>query len=203
MFQRFDDEALAAVQATQNEAIGLGHNHLGTEHLLLGIIANPYTRAAHLLTAQGVDADVVRQGIAKVLPIPDRPFRDPAPLLSTLGIDLDEIRRRAETTFGADTVRRVAVREARRRRRRLRFRRCVPIAPSPLGLDPFGFTPRAKHTLELAAEEADQRRQLVTPTHLLLGVLIEGRGLAWDILAQAGVSLPHLTDAARTALDET
>lgn len=203
MFQRFDDEALAAVQATQNEAIGLGHNHLGTEHLLLGIIANPDTRAAHLLTAQGVDADVVRQGIAKVLPIPDRPFRDPAPLLSTLGIDLDEIRRRAETTFGADTVRRVAVREARRRRRRLRFRRCVPIAPSPLGLDPFGFTPRAKHTLELAAEEADQRRQLVTPTHLLLGVLIEGRGLACDILAQAGVSLPHLTDAARTALDET
>lgn len=136
------------------------------------------------------------------MPVPDRPFPDPARLLSTLGINLDEIRRRAETTFGADTVRRVAVRQTRRRRRQYRFRRCVPIAPSPLGVDALGFTPRAKHTLDLAAKEADRRHQLVSPTYLLLGILIEGKGLACDILAQAGVSLPHLTDAARTALDQ-
>jgi ATP-dependent Clp protease ATP-binding subunit ClpA len=204
VFDRFDDHALAALQDAQAQAIGLGHNYVGTEHLLLGIVINPDTTASHLLTAAGVDAEVIRRGIAKVVPIPDRPFRDPAPLLSTLGIDLDEVRRRAESTFGADTVRRVAVQEAHRRRRdrRFRFRRCVPIAPSPLGLDPLGFTPRAKHTLELAAKEADQRHPPATPTHLLLGILIEGKGLACDILADADVSLPDLTTAARTALDQ-
>ncbi len=204
MFDRFDDHALATVQTAQAQAIGLGHNYLGTEHLLLGISAKPDTSAARLLAAAGVDAEVIRQGIAKAVPIPDRPFRDPAPLLSTLGIDLDEVRRRAESTFGADTVRRVAVREAQRRRRgrRFPFRRCVAIAPSPLGLDPLGFTPRAKHTLELAAKEADQRHQPVTPTHLLLGVLIEGKGLACEILAEAGISLPDLYRPASTALDQ-
>ncbi len=202
MFERFTRAARDVVVRAQHEAADLGHDYLGTEHLLLGLIANPDTTAAHLLTARGVDAEVIDLGIAKVVPIPNRPFRDPAPLLSTLGIDLDEIRRRAETTFGADTVRRVAVREAQRRRRRLRFRRCVSIAPSPLGLDPFGFTPRARHTLELAAKEADLRRQPVSPTHLLLGVLIERKGLACEILAQAGVSLPHLTDDIRTAIDQ-
>ena len=202
MFERFDDHALAALQATQTEAIGLGHTYLGTEHLLLGIIANPDTTAARLLTTQNVDAQTIRDGIAKVVPVPDRPLPDPARLLSTLGINLDDIRRRAETTFGADTVRRVAVRQTQRRRRPHRFRRCVPIAPSPLGVDALGFTPRAKHTLDVAAKEADRRHQAVTPTHLLLGILTEGKGLACDILTQADASLPRLTDAARTALDQ-
>ncbi len=203
MFQRFDDQAIAALQAAQAQAIGLGHNYLGTEHLLLGIATDPGTAATRLLAAHRVDAEVIRQGIAKAVPIPERPFRDPAPLLCTLGIDLDEVRRRAESTFGADTVRRVAIREAqRRRRRRLRSRRCAPIAPSPLGADPLGFTPRAKHSLELAAREAERRRQPVTPTHLLLGVLIEGKGLACQILADVGVSLPDVTTATRTGLEE-
>jgi hypothetical protein len=141
VFDRFDDHALAALQDAQAQAIGLGHNYVGTEHLLLGIVINPDTTASHLLTAAGVDAEVIRRGIAKVVPIPDRPFRDPAPLLSTLGIDLDEVRRRAESTFGADTVRRVAVQEAQRRRRdrRFRFRRCVPIAPRPPRPGPPGL----------------------------------------------------------------
>jgi ATP-dependent Clp protease ATP-binding subunit ClpC len=51
VFGRFDDHALAALQAAQAEATGLGHNYLGTEHLLLGIVTNPDTAAAHLLAA--------------------------------------------------------------------------------------------------------------------------------------------------------
>jgi Clp amino terminal domain, pathogenicity island component len=35
VFERFDAEAHAAVEAARSEATGLGHNYLGTEHLLL------------------------------------------------------------------------------------------------------------------------------------------------------------------------
>ncbi|MDA8229221.1 MAG: ATP-dependent Clp protease ATP-binding subunit [Desulfitobacterium hafniense] len=53
----------------------------------------------------------------------------------------------------------------------------------------IGFTPRVKKVLELANEEA--RRQGVTyvgTEHLLLGLILEGEGIAARILANVGVS---------------
>jgi ATP-dependent Clp protease ATP-binding subunit ClpA len=202
VFGRFDDDALAVVEAAQREATSLGHNYLGTEHLLLGIVAAPDTAGARLVTERGVDAEGIRRALKEKLGVPLREFHSPAPLLASLGIDIEEVRRRAEATFGAETVRRVAVREARRRRWRLRRRQCAsPVAPSALAWGTVRFTPRVKHTVELAAEQADRRHQPITPTHLLLGVLIEGQGLACEILADAGIDLPDLITAAQASLD--
>jgi ATP-dependent Clp protease ATP-binding subunit ClpC len=49
---------LAAEEARQ-----LNHEYIGTEHILLGLVAEDSSVAAHLLRAQGVHANVIRQGI--------------------------------------------------------------------------------------------------------------------------------------------
>ena len=66
MFQRFDDHALAAVQAAQAEATGLGHNYIGTEHLLLGLRRTTDGRAAELLAGRGVELDSLRAVVVEL-----------------------------------------------------------------------------------------------------------------------------------------
>jgi RNA polymerase sigma factor (sigma-70 family) len=59
------------------------------------------------------------------------------------------------------------------------------------------LTPRAKQMIFLAAEEMkSQGEQSIRPTHLLLGLLIEGEGIGAGLLRSLGVSLLQ----ARTAL---
>ena len=41
VFERLDDQPRAATEAAHSAATGLGHNYLGTEHLLLGISPTP------------------------------------------------------------------------------------------------------------------------------------------------------------------
>ena len=43
MFERFTDRARHAVVAAQEEARRLGHTYIGTEHLLLGLLARAAT----------------------------------------------------------------------------------------------------------------------------------------------------------------
>ena len=49
------DLVRAAVAAGEREARGMGHNYLGTEHVLLGLLAQRDGAAAHALETLGVD----------------------------------------------------------------------------------------------------------------------------------------------------
>ena len=51
--QRFTDRARRVVREAQNAAVELGHDHLGTEHLLLGILDSPRCLAARVLADAG------------------------------------------------------------------------------------------------------------------------------------------------------
>ena len=53
MFERFSDQAARAVELARSEAGRLGHGHVGTEHLLLGILAEGDNLAATSLQASG------------------------------------------------------------------------------------------------------------------------------------------------------
>ena len=67
---------------------------------------------------------------------------------------------------------------------------------------PFSrFTPRAKHSISAAAEEARERRHhLVIPEHLALGLLHEPEGLAAKGIEALGVPLDSARDALVAAL---
>jgi len=72
MFERFHPEARAAVAHAQDEATRSGHREIGTEHLLLGLLARP-GHAADALTAAGADVANLRAGL------PGREAEQPEP----------------------------------------------------------------------------------------------------------------------------
>jgi ATP-dependent Clp protease ATP-binding subunit ClpC len=63
MFERFSDRARRVVVAAQQEARELGHDYIGTEHLLLGVINEGHGLAMKALESLGVDAVRLRERV--------------------------------------------------------------------------------------------------------------------------------------------
>jgi hypothetical protein len=55
----FSDGAKAAIEFTLAEALRLGHNYIGTEHLLLGLYVQPPSGAVQVLDSLGLDRDAL------------------------------------------------------------------------------------------------------------------------------------------------
>jgi Clp amino terminal domain, pathogenicity island component len=62
---RFSAEAKQAIRAAVDEALMLGHNYIGTEHLLLAILTNPASRAAKVLGSFGASYESVKADLAR------------------------------------------------------------------------------------------------------------------------------------------
>lgn len=56
-----------ALTAAVTEALQLGHNYVGTEHLLLGLIRDPASAEARALGAFGVQPDQVRRAVVELI----------------------------------------------------------------------------------------------------------------------------------------
>ena len=181
MFERFTERARNVVVHAQGEARGLGHAYIGTEHLLLGLLREPSGVAGRALDRLGIEPDAVRSDVVRLVGEgpPIRLGEQDAEALRSIGIDLDEVRRRLEEAFGAGALeRRDRVRRGWRRRGR-----CEPVAGH------IPFTPRAKKVLELSLREARQLGHgYIGTEHILLGLVREREGLAARILAQRGAS---------------
>ncbi|ASR01401.1 Clp protease N-terminal domain-containing protein [Gordonia rubripertincta] len=61
----YDDAAKAVLEATVGVAVDLGHNYVGTEHLLLGLFADE--SVADALTGLGLDKTAIRDKIVATL----------------------------------------------------------------------------------------------------------------------------------------
>jgi hypothetical protein len=66
-FARFTQRARHAIVQSQEEARAAGHDYIGTEHILLGLLHEPDALAAKAIEAQGVSLDSVRTGVTAVL----------------------------------------------------------------------------------------------------------------------------------------
>lgn len=55
----FSPRAKKALERSLKEAVRLGDNHIGTEHVLLGILDNPDGTAVRMLARMGVSTDVL------------------------------------------------------------------------------------------------------------------------------------------------
>jgi ATP-dependent Clp protease ATP-binding subunit ClpC len=67
MFERFTDRARSVVVLAQEESRLLGHNHIGTEHLLLGLLAEREGVAARALESLGVTLDAARHLVREIV----------------------------------------------------------------------------------------------------------------------------------------
>ena len=67
MFERFTDRARRVVVLAQEEARMLNHNHIGTEHILLGLIREGGGVAAKAVESLGISLEAVRQQVGEIV----------------------------------------------------------------------------------------------------------------------------------------
>ena len=129
----FTERVRKVLALSREEAVALDHEYVGTEHMLLGLLAEGEGVATAALTALGVDRDAIRHTILR-------------------------------TVKGGKPGRGVG-----------------PDLP---------YTSRAKKVLELAMTAArDLNHSYVGTEHLLLGLLREQKGIAAQVLMEAGLTV--------------
>jgi len=176
MFERFTKRARTVVVHAQEIARERRSPTIGSEHLLLGLFAVPDGLAATILSRLQVDRADVEADLGRGAPF-DGAFDSAG--LATLGIDLEEVRRQAEETFGPGALDRTQAAQGRWRGGHIPFER------------------DAKKALELGLREAVRLGHgFIGTEHLLLGLLHDGR--ARDVLVARGVGL----DGTRALVEE-
>ncbi|MDR7382438.1 Clp protease N-terminal domain-containing protein [Promicromonospora iranensis] len=169
MFERFTKDARSAVTSAQKVAIDAHSAQIDSRHLLVAL-AEEDGPARSALTGSGLDVtELVRQARANITA---GDALDPD-ALAAVGIDLDEVTRRTEATFGEGALAR-AGRIVRGRRKH------VP------------FTRDAKKSLELALREAIRLgSREIDGGHILLG-LTRAESPARSILSEAGADVEQV-----------
>jgi ATP-dependent Clp protease ATP-binding subunit ClpC len=139
MLERFTDRARRTMVLSMEEAAGLGHNHLGTEHLLLGLLrGGEGTAAARVLESAGITLDAARREVAEIIG-----------------------RGEAESSGH------------------------IP------------FTPRAKKVLEISMQESARLgHRYIGTGHVLLGLIVEGDGVAVQVMERLGANMNELRQRA-------
>jgi ATP-dependent Clp protease ATP-binding subunit ClpA len=153
--------------AGTDEARLLGHGVVGTEHVLLALVANPDGDAARLLGRLGVSRSDVES--SPCVAGAGAPQIDGA-ALAALGVDLDAVRDRLDERFGAGALERTR-------------------------LGCLGVAPRLKQALAHAVDEAGE--EPVRDDHVLLGLLRVRDSLAAHVLGGLGVSADDVEAAVR------
>ena len=69
----FTPNAKKTLERALRAALDLGHNHIGTEHILLAVAETRDSIAAQILAAFDVDADTIRNDVIRTLSGPGRP----------------------------------------------------------------------------------------------------------------------------------
>ena len=67
MFERFTEKAIKVIMLAQEEARRLGHNFVGTERVLLGLIGEGTGIAAKTLKSMGVNLKDARVEVEKII----------------------------------------------------------------------------------------------------------------------------------------
>jgi len=177
----FTPRAKKALESSLREALDMGHDHIGTEHILLGIVRDHEGAAAAVL-GKHASREAVRAHVRSRLEPGGAPATatatataDPAapPLCGRCGAGLTD----------ALTTTEVQVPEhAGEGRLAVAFARCVRcgavVGCSPEDPDVFErFTDRARRVVVLAQEEARlHNHNYIGTEHILLGLLHEAEG---------------------------
>jgi ATP-dependent Clp protease ATP-binding subunit ClpA len=151
--------------AGAEQARRLGHNYVGTEHILSVLIRNPESEATRLLARLGASAEAVEAAVAGWLPNTTQPAKIDPQALAELGIDFDAVRERLEQTFGPGALERS-------------HSACL------------GICPRLKLAFAYALDHASDAR--LGDEHVLLGMLSVPDSVAARVLGEFAVTLDRV-----------
>jgi len=196
VFERFTPDAREVVVRAQREAHAFAHPWIGTEHLLIGVLAASDSPAVAVLAGHGVTLDTTRTALDQH--VGRGGFcNDDAAALRTVGIDLDQVRQAAEARFGAGALDRLPALRCRGRSGLRRRKQRVEDAS-----DELPFMPRAKRALERARLEAERgSRGRLDLDHLLFGLLDPKGNTAVELIRYVGADPEVIGAQLRARLD--
>jgi ATP-dependent Clp protease ATP-binding subunit ClpA len=206
MFERFSGQARQVVVSAQEEARELDHNYIGTEHLLLGLLATPDSLAGASLVSLGYTHDNVRDaleaivGRGKASPGGHIPFTPRAK--KVLELSLREALQLRHNYIDTQHILLGLLREGEGMAAQIladkhpldRIREeIMRRIESPVGRQAHGpgRTPAAHEVLTLAAEFAGDTP--VGSHHILEAILRQPDSAAAKVLTDAGIDLDQLT----------
>jgi ATP-dependent Clp protease ATP-binding subunit ClpA len=170
----FTPRAKKVLELSLREALQFGHNYIGTEHLLLGLIREGEGVAATVLVGLGADLESVRQKVVQLLSGYQGPESKEAGVTVQAGRAFELLR---------------SVRGG---------------AAAPVGLDDLvlrRFTVASCRVLLLAESEALRLGHTsVRSEHLLLGLLADDEGDAAAVLAGVGIDRATVRSRAEQTL---
>jgi ATP-dependent Clp protease ATP-binding subunit ClpA len=180
----FTPRAKKVLELSLREALQFGHNYIGTEHLLLGLIREGEGVAATVLVGLGADLESVRQKVVQLLAgrqgsgVPPELLADPGTRAAVIATAVPYEPGQTTTSPGGELFRAALDRLVLRR-----------------------FTVSSCRVLLLAESEALRLgTTTVGPEHLLLGLLAEGEGEASVALGAMGIDLVTAREEADRAL---
>jgi ATP-dependent Clp protease ATP-binding subunit ClpA len=221
----FSPGAKTALVAGMRESLSVGHNFVGTEHILLGLVREPEPQLAAVLAAAGIDVRELVSSVERALP--SRSIVEMAP--DILGFErFTEFARRAAIELAQEEARLLnhnyvgtehlllgllreehggAARALQASQISLELvrdhvRRIVGVGDEPV-VGEAPFTPRMRRVLALAREDATSLNHASVGTeHLLLGLVREGEGVGARILIDLGADLDRIRDTVLGLLRE-
>lgn len=107
MFGRFTERAQKVLALAQEEAVRLGHNNIGTEHILLGLIREGEGIAAKALTALGLGLEKIQNEVETLI---GRGKEQPTNIAYTprakkvIELSMDEARKLGHTYVGTEHI---------------------------------------------------------------------------------------------------
>ncbi|EGL17109.1 MULTISPECIES: ATP-dependent protease ATP-binding subunit ClpC [Paenibacillus] len=107
MFGRFTERAQKVLSLAQEEAVRLGHNNIGTEHILLGLIREGEGIAAKALVALGLGLEKIQDEVESLI---GRGQEQPSNIAYTprakkvIELSMDEARKLGHTYVGTEHI---------------------------------------------------------------------------------------------------
>jgi ATP-dependent Clp protease ATP-binding subunit ClpA len=176
--------------AARGEAELARHGYVGLEHLLISLTLPEAPETAQLLAEHGLTTQRTRDAVWLVVGSGrgDGPRLDPATLLATLGIDLDQIRRHVEAQFGPNAI--------------------ANLYASPVGwnlrprgpLCDLGLSPQLKHVIDNALGQCWDTAPPQIHERLLLHTLDSDSDALKAVLSELNPSVRQLRAAATARL---
>ncbi|MDQ1482237.1 MAG: hypothetical protein QOF35_313, partial [Actinomycetota bacterium] len=173
MFERFTKGARGVVTLAVEQSAELGHDVVGTQHVLLGLLSPEAGVGYQVLHDAGLRTAEVRELVRRRSPSGGALTQEDAEALRMVGIDLDVVLEHLAESFGPDAVPRSQPRRGRAR-----------------------FSPPAKKALQLALREAIWLKSgAIGSEHILLGLLRCDDSDVNALLAELGVKSDDLRKA--------
>jgi Clp amino terminal domain, pathogenicity island component len=112
----FTPRGKKVLELALREALALGHNHIGAEHILLGLVREGEGVAMRILLGFDADADKIRNEVIRVLAGPPGvPFEHVVPLPPDLQEEVERVRAEKEAALEAQEFEKAASLRARER----------------------------------------------------------------------------------------